>query len=108
MVATMKQGSVVVDLASETGGNVEGTKAGETITTANGVIMWGGKDVPSQLPYHASMLFSRNVVNLLLLMTKSVDGKPTGDVVPDFSDEIIDAATLTHNGSRRTPEGAKK
>ena len=54
------------------------------------------------------MLFSRNVVNLLLLMTKSVDGKPTGEVVPDFSDEIIDAATLTHNGSRRTPEGAKK
>jgi H+-translocating NAD(P) transhydrogenase subunit alpha len=108
MVATMKQGSVVVDLASETGGNVEGTIAGETITTANGVIMWGGKDVPSQLPYHASMLFSRNVVNLLLLMTKSVDGKPTGEVVPDFSDEIIDAATLTHNGSRRTPEGAKK
>jgi len=108
MVATMKQGSVVVDLASETGGNVEGTKAGETITTANGVIMWGGKDVPSQLPYHASMLFSRNVVNLLLLMTKSVDGKPTGEVIPDFSDEIIDAATLTHNGSRRTPEGAKK
>ncbi|CAB4592920.1 MAG: Re/Si-specific NAD(P)(+) transhydrogenase subunit alpha [Actinobacteria bacterium] len=108
MVATMKQGSVVVDLASETGGNVEGTVAGETITTSNGVIMWGGKDVPSQLPYHASMLFSRNVVNLLLLMTTSVDGKPTGQVVPDFSDEIIDAATLTHNGSRRTPEGAKK
>ena len=108
MVATMKQGSVVVDLASETGGNVEGTVAGETITTSNGVIMWGGKDVPSQLPYHASMLFSRNVVNLLLLITTSVDGKPTGQVVPDFSDEIIDAATLTHNGSRRTPEGAKK
>jgi NAD(P) transhydrogenase subunit alpha len=108
MVATMKQGSVVVDLASETGGNVEGTKAGEVVHTANGVIMWGGKDVPSQLPYHASMLFSRNVVNLLLLMTKSVDGKPTGEVVPDFSDEIIDAATVTHNGSRRTPEGAKK
>lgn len=108
MVATMKQGSVVVDLASETGGNVEGTVAGETITTSNGVIMWGGKDVPSQLPYHASMLFSRNVVNLLLLMTTSVDGKPTGQVVPDFSDEIIAAATLTHNGSRRTPEGAKK
>lgn len=108
MVATMKQGSVVVDLASETGGNVEGTKAGEVITTSNGVIMWGGKDVPSQLPYHASMLFSRNVVNLLLLMTKSVDGKPTGEIVPDFSDEIIDAATVTHNGSRRTPEGAKK
>ena len=108
MVATMSPGSVVVDLASETGGNVEGTKPGEIITTANGVRMWGGKDVPSQLPFHASMLFSRNVVNLLLLMTKSVDGKPTGEVVPDFADEIIDAATVTMNGAKRTPEGAKK
>ena len=107
MVSAMKSGAVIVDLAAETGGNVEGSKPGETITTANGVVIWGGKDVPSQLPYHASMLFSRNVVNLLLLMTKSVDGKPTGDVIPDFSDEIIDAATLTHGGTRRTPEGKK-
>jgi NAD(P) transhydrogenase subunit alpha len=109
MVGAMKSGAVIVDLAAETGGNVEGSKPGETITTSNGVVIWGGKDVPSQLPYHASMLFSRNVVNLLLLMTKSVDGKPTGEVIPDFSDEIIDAATLTFNGARRTPElGAKK
>ncbi len=107
MVSAMKSGAVIVDLAAETGGNVEGSKPGETVTTANGVVLWGGKDVPSQLPYHASMLFSRNVVNLLLLMTKSVDGKPTGDVIPDFSDEIIDAATLTHGGARRTPEGKK-
>jgi NAD(P) transhydrogenase subunit alpha len=107
MVSAMKSGAVIVDLAAETGGNVEGSKPGETITTANGVVLWGGKDVPSQLPYHASMLFSRNVVNLLLLMTKSVDGKPTGEVIPDFSDEIIDAATLTHGGARRTPEGKK-
>jgi len=108
MVATMSPGSVVVDLAAETGGNVEGTKPGEIVTTANGVRMWGGNDVPSQLPFHASMLYSRNVVNLLLLMTKSVDGKPTGEVIPDFSDEIIDAATVTMNGAKRTPEGAKK
>jgi len=107
MLSAMRSGSVIVDLASETGGNVEGSKPGETIVTSNGVVMWGGKDVPSQLPFHASMLFSRNVVNLLLLITKSVDGKPTGEVIPDFSDEIIDAATLTFNGSRRTPEGKK-
>ena len=107
MVSAMKSGAVIVDLAAETGGNVEGSKPGETITTANGVVLWGGKDVPSQLPYHASMLFSRNVVNLLLLMTKSVDGKPTGEVIPDFSDEIIDAATLTYGGARRTPEVKK-
>jgi NAD(P) transhydrogenase subunit alpha len=57
--------------------------------------------VPSQLPYHASMLFSRNVVNLLLLMSKTVDGKPTGEISPDFSDEIIDSAALTHAGAKR-------
>jgi H+-translocating NAD(P) transhydrogenase subunit alpha len=101
MVSQMAPGSVVVDLASESGGNVEGSVAGEIVTTSNGIKIWGGKDVPSQLAYHASMLFSRNVVNLLLLMNKSVDGKAIGQIEPDFSDEIINSATLTHNGVRR-------
>ena len=101
MVSKMAPGSVVVDLAAESGGNVEGSVAGEITKTSNGVSIWGGKDVPSQLAFHASMLFSRNVVNLLLLMSKSVDGKPTGTVEPDFSDEIIDSATITHNGIKR-------
>ncbi|ASY24201.1 NAD(P) transhydrogenase subunit alpha [Candidatus Nanopelagicus abundans] len=101
MISHMAPGSVVVDLAAESGGNVEGSVAGEIITTSAGVRIWGAKDVPSQLAFHASMLFSRNVVNLLLLMTKSVDGKPTGVIEPDFSDEIIDSATLTHNGLKR-------
>jgi NAD(P) transhydrogenase subunit alpha len=99
MVAAMSPGSVVVDLAAETGGNVEGTKPGEIVLTENGVRMWGGKDVPSQLAYHASMLYSRNVVNLLLLMVKE------GIVVPNFEDEIIDSATVTMNGENR--KGAK-
>jgi NAD(P) transhydrogenase subunit alpha len=101
MVSQMAPGSVVVDLAAESGGNVEGSVAGEIITNSNGVKIWGGKDVPSQLPFHASMLFSRNVVNLLLLMSKTVDGKPNGVIEPDFSDEIIDSATLTHSGAKR-------
>jgi len=101
MVSKMAPGSVVVDLAAESGGNVEGSIAGEITKTSNGVSIWGGKDVPSQLAFHASMLFSRNVVNLLLLMSKSVDGKPTGTIEPDFSDEIIDSATITHNGMKR-------
>jgi NAD(P) transhydrogenase subunit alpha len=101
MISHMAPGSVVVDLAAESGGNVEGSVAGEIITTSAGVRIWGAKDVPSQLAFHASMLFSRNVVNLLLLMSKSVDGKPTGVIEPDFSDEIIDSATLTHNGIKR-------
>lgn len=101
MVSKMAPGSVVVDLAAESGGNVEGSVAGEITKTSNGVSIWGGKDVTSQLAFHASMLFSRNVVNLLLLMSKSVDGKPTGTIEPDFSDEIIDSATITHNGIKR-------
>jgi len=92
MVDSMAPGAVIVDLASETGGNVEGSKPGEIITTKNGVIIWGGKDVPSQLPFHASMLFSRNVVNLLSLMTKE------GIVTPDFEDEIIVGACVSHAG----------
>lgn len=102
MIASMAPGSVVVDLAAETGGNVEGTLPGEIVTTVNGVRMWGGKDVPSQLAFHASMLFSRNIVNLLMLMTKD------GVVAPDFSDEIIDAAAVAHNRARRSPELVKK
>ena len=101
MVSHMTPGSVVVDLAAESGGNVEGSVAGEITTTSGGVRIWGGKDVPSQLAFHASMLFSRNVVNLLLLMSKTVDGKPTGVIEPNFTDEIIDSATLTHNGAKR-------
>ena len=101
MYSQMAEGSVIVDLAAESGGNVEGSVAGEIITTKNGVIIWGGKDVPSQLPFHASSLFARNVVNLLLLMTKE------GVVTPDFEDEIIDSATVTFAGARHTPKGAK-
>jgi len=101
MISHMAPGSVVVDLAAESGGNVEGSVAGEIVITSSEVKIWGAKDVPSQLAFHASMLFSRNVVNLLLLMSKSVDGKPTGVIEPDFSDEIIDSATLTHNGLKR-------
>ena len=98
MMIGMKEGSVIVDLASESGGNVAGSVAGETIKTPAGVTIWGGKDVPSQLPYHASQLLSRNIVNLLLLMTKE------GVVTPDFEDEIVDASAATHNGTQRLPK----
>ena len=98
MMLGMKEGSVVVDLASESGGNVEGSKPGEVITTAQGVRIWGGKDVASQLPYHASQLYSRNILNLLQLMTKD------GVVTPDFEDEIVDASAVTHAGVQRLPK----
>ena len=97
----MPEGSVIVDLAAESGGNVEGSKPGETLVTDGWIRIWGGKDVPSQLPFHASSLYSRNVVNLLLLMVKE------GALNIDFSDEIIDAAALTHGGAKRSVGGAK-
>lgn len=95
MLVGMKPGSVIIDLAAETGGNVEGSVAGETITTAEGLIIWGGKDVPSQLAFHASQLYSRNVVNLLLLMTAE------GVVTVDLADEIIEGSAVTHDGTIR-------
>lgn len=101
MVDSMAPGAVIVDLAAETGGNVEGSKPGETIITSNGVKIWGAKDVPSQLPFHASMLYSRNVVNLLTLMTKE------GVVTPDFEDEIIAGSVVAHAGELKK-EVAKK
>jgi NAD(P) transhydrogenase subunit alpha len=105
MVDAMEAGTIIVDLAAETGGNVEGSKPGEIVTTAKGVQIWGGKDVPSQLPFHASSLYSRNVVNLLTLMTTpSKDGAPVSINI-DFADEIIDKAAVTHQGSKHTPGG---
>ena len=101
MVDSMSPGSVIVDLAAETGGNVEGSVAGEVVTTANGVIIWGGKDVPSSLPFHASSLYSRNLLNLLTLITKPAKDGESVALNIDFEDEIVAASALTHNGARR-------
>jgi NAD(P) transhydrogenase subunit alpha len=109
MIDAMEPGTVIVDLAAETGGNVEGSKPGEVVVTSGGVRIWGGKDVPSQLPFHASSLYSRNVVNLLTLMTTAAkDGAPVA-LNLDFADEIINASAVTHGGQRRDPSagGAK-
>ena len=108
MVDAMEEGTVIVDLAAETGGNVEGSKPGEIVTTSKGVRIWGGKDVPSQLPFHASSLYSRNVVNLLTLMTTpSKDGAPVALNI-DFTDEIIDKSATTHGGAKHTPGASEK
>ncbi len=107
MVDSMAPGTIIVDLAAETGGNVEGSKPGEVVTTAGGVKIWGGKDVPSQLSFHASSLYSRNVVNLLTLFTKAgADGAPVSFDL-NFEDEIINGSAVTHAGSRRNSGGAK-
>lgn len=94
MVAGMRHGSVVVDLAAEGGGNVEGVKPGEEVTIGSATVI-GGQNVPSQLPGQASQLYSANVVNLLLLL-RSGD-----DLVPDFEDEIVAGCCVTHAGEVR-------
>ena len=90
MVDTMRPGSVVVDLAAESGGNCELSVAGETVDR-DGVTVWGAKDVASSMPLHASQLYARNVSNLLLLMTTD------GQVVPDWDDEIVSGACVTRD-----------
>jgi NAD(P) transhydrogenase subunit alpha len=101
MIDSMQEGTVIIDLAAETGGNAEGSKPGEIVTTAKGVRIWGGKDVPSQLSFHASSLYSRNVVNLLTLLTKpSVEGSALSFDI-NFDDEIIDGSAVTHAGLDR-------
>ena len=106
MVDAMAPGTIIVDLAAETGGNVEGSKPGEVVVTKNGVRIWGGKDVPSQLPFHASSLYSRNVVNLLTLLTKPAAEGSALSLNLDFEDEIINGAAVTHAGAKRNG-GAK-
>jgi len=106
MVDAMGPGTIIVDLAAETGGNVEGSKPGEVVVTKNGVRIWGGKDVPSQLPFHASSLYSRNVVNLLTLLTKPAAEGSALALNLDFEDEIINGSAVTHAGAKRNG-GAK-
>ncbi|WP_445256178.1 NAD(P) transhydrogenase subunit alpha [Nocardioides aurantiacus] len=104
MVEAMAPGSVVVDLASETGGNVEGSVPGKVVRIGHAQV-WGGDNVPSQMPGPASSLYAQNVVNLLALMTHE------GEVVLDLDDEVVAGACVTHAGeilhgaSREAVEG---
>jgi proton-translocating NAD(P)+ transhydrogenase subunit alpha len=91
MVAQMKPGSVVVDLAAETGGNVEGSAPG-SVVQIGGASVWGAANVPSQMPGPASKLYAQNVVNLVTLMTAD------GAFAPDFADEIVTGSCVTHGG----------
>jgi H+-translocating NAD(P) transhydrogenase subunit alpha len=91
MVQSMRPGSVVIDIAAETGGNCVLTEAG-TVAVKHGVTIDGTLNLPSQMPFHASLLYANNVVNLLLYM--SSDGR----VEPDFEDEIVAGCCVTHDG----------
>jgi NAD(P) transhydrogenase subunit alpha len=91
MVRRMRPGSVIVDLAAETGGNVEPTQAGSE-REFSGVVIIGLRNIPSTMPVHASQLYSRNVTNLLLHLVK--DGK----LELNFEDEITKGTCVTHAG----------
>ena len=102
MVRAMKPGSVVIDLAADSGGNVEGVEAGNVIQVpcASGtgtVTLWGGANVASQMPSPASRLYAANAVNVIMLMTRD------GAFDPDFDDEIVAAMCLTRAGGVLRP-----
>jgi NAD(P) transhydrogenase subunit alpha len=94
MVETMAPGSVVVDLAAETGGNVEGSVPGEDVQIGNAMV-WGALNGPSQVPVASSRLYSTNLVAISELFLKE------GAVSIDFEDEILDGACVTHGGQVR-------
>jgi len=91
MVKGMRPGSVIVDLAAESGGNVELTQAGKDVDV-NGVVIMGTRNVPSTMPLHTSQLYARNVANLLLHLVKD------GAIKLDFDDEITRGSCVTHAG----------
>ena len=92
MVRGMKPGSVVVDLAAERGGNCELTKAGETVVE-NDVRILGPVNMPADVPYHASQMYSKNLTNFLSLLVKE------GNLQLDSDDEIIRATMITRDGN---------
>jgi len=90
MVASMKAGSVIVDMAAQNGGNVEGTVTGEAVLTDNGVTIIGYTDLAGRLPTQASQLYGTNLVNLIKLMTPAKDGQ----LVLDFDDVVQRSMTI--------------
>lgn len=91
MAEQMKPDSVIVDLAADTGGNVEGVEPG-TVTRIGSARVWGGANVPSQLPGPASRLYAQNVLNVIMLMTKD------SGFAPDYADEVVAGMCLTRDG----------
>lgn len=93
-VASMKPGSIIVDLAVEQGGNTEGAKPNETVVTTNGVKILGFTNLPGRIAADSSALYSRNLVAFSeLFKTKE------GAFAPDLEDEILKAACVTHGGA---------
>jgi NAD(P) transhydrogenase subunit alpha len=99
MVASMRSGSVIVDMAAAQGGNVAGSVADEIVVTANGVSIIGYTDLPGRLPAQASQLYGQNLVSLMTLLTPGKDGQ----VVLDFDDVVQRAMTVVRAGEKTWP-----
>ncbi|GAA1983519.1 Re/Si-specific NAD(P)(+) transhydrogenase subunit alpha [Catenulispora subtropica] len=99
MVASMKPGSVIVDMAAANGGNVEGTVKDQAVVTGNGVTIIGYTDLAGRLPAQASQLYGTNLVNLLKLMTPGKDGH----LVLDFDDVVQRSITVVRQGESTWP-----
>ncbi len=99
MVASMKSGSVIVDMAAANGGNVEGTVKDQAIVTDNGVTIIGYTDLAGRLPATASQLYGTNLVNLLKLLTPEKDGKLT----LDWDDVVQRSVTVVRDGEITWP-----
>lgn len=94
MIASMKSGAVIVDMAVEQGGNVTQSKPGENVRTENGVVIMGPHNLPSRLAADASAFYARNLLNFVDLL---VD-KETGALAVDWDDEIVAGCALTRDG----------
>ena len=81
------------------GGNVEGSEPGETVRIGQAQV-WGGRNVPSQMPGPASRLLSTNIVNLLTLMTATAEDEPAR-FEPDWDDEVVAGSCMVHDGDVR-------
>ncbi|GAB7258545.1 MULTISPECIES: Re/Si-specific NAD(P)(+) transhydrogenase subunit alpha [Dickeya] len=99
MVQSMKPGSVIVDLAAQTGGNCELTVADQVTVTENGVKIIGYTDLPSRLPTQSSQLYGTNLVNLLKLLCK----EKNGEIEIDFEDNVIRGVTVVKSGEITWP-----
>jgi len=101
MVKAMKPGSVIVDLAAERGGNCDLTEQGKTVV-AHGVTILGPENVPSELAYHASQMYGKNMQTLLELILDD-----EGNLNLDFNDEIVAGTVVAHQGDVPHPHMRK-
>jgi NAD(P) transhydrogenase alpha subunit len=99
MVASMKSGSVIVDMAAGMGGNVAGSVPDELVVTPNGVSIIGYTDLAGRLPAQASQLYGQNLVSLMTLLTPGKDGR----LVLDFDDVVQRAMTVVRDGEKTWP-----